>query len=124
MRENLNVFVDASLIYLDDYHQREGTRLEIKWSRGHMEHRKPLSTMQFDDEVRPLTRWRDAVFGTTPTVNGIIMDHPLMLESVSEHAEQHALMVLSKHMPIGLTTDTSSFVVQYARKPKRKPKRP
>ena len=39
--ENLNVFIDASLIYLDDYHQRDGTRLEIKWFRGHMEHRKP-----------------------------------------------------------------------------------
>jgi len=88
-RENLNVFIDASLIYLDDYHQREGTRLEIKWFKGLMEHRKPLSTMEFDDDVRPLSRWRDATFGTNVGIDMTMMSQPLMLDSVRDYTQRH-----------------------------------
>lgn len=127
MREHLNVFIDASLIYLDDYMQRDGTRLEVKWFRGHMEHRKPLSTIEFDDQVMVLSRWRDAIFGTTPTMNGIMMDHPIILEAVNEHATQHALRIPSKHAP-WTTTDTlpsrSYWDIAPARKPRKKAKRP
>lgn len=87
-REHLNVFVDASLIYLDHYSCIEGTKLEIRWFKGGLQARGVLSTIEFPDEIRSLVRWREAtfavfVFGTRPDPSGR-MDQPLMLEAVNE----------------------------------------
>lgn len=111
MREPLNPFLDASLIYLDDYRQVEGTRLEFVWSKDWAP-MKPLSSIEFDDHALPLlTRWRDATFGRAvanfPTSHRELVDHPLILDSVVENTTQRALERLARFMPgLGATTST------------------
>ena len=86
-REHVNVVIEASMIYLDDYHHREGTRIAVKWTRS-VPLRYPsiipnhaLSEIEFDDRIGVLKTWREALFDA----GGVIMDQPLMLASVNQY---------------------------------------
>ena len=90
-REHVNVVIEASMIYLDDYHHREGTRIAVKWTRS-VPLRYPsiipnhaLSEIEFDDRIGVLKTWREALFDA----DDVIMDQsaaaPIMLASVNQY---------------------------------------